>query len=240
MRAWLVVALALAVAPPAMAEDGVQTVVTSLYMEADAQEGHEHRATVTAAYATSRKGDQAGARVALAPALAWCDAQLADASVRAVAVADDAQFAEFAAQAGAPPRRIDLACAYAYQTDAFIAVEDKRPADALAALERATRIAPFWSEAHAERGYILSHGGRLDEGLAAYRLSLDIGTRYRASPRSRAMALRGIGWTLVELGDLAGARRAFEQSLELDPGNGIALSELAYIGKLEATAKERP
>jgi len=47
------------------------------------------------------------------------------------------------------------------------------------------------------------------------------------------VALRGIGYSMIELGDFAGARAAYERSLEVEPGNQIALKELEYIAGKE-------
>ena len=47
------------------------------------------------------------------------------------------------------------------------------------------------------------------------------------------VALRGIGYSMIEFGDFAGARAAYERSLEVEPGNQIALKELEYIAGKE-------
>ncbi len=53
----------------------------------------------------------------------------------------------------------------------------------------------------------------------------------------QARALRGMGFTLIELGDLDKAETMFRKSLELDPNNQGARSELQYI---EDVRKQQP
>jgi Flp pilus assembly protein TadD len=66
---------------------------------------------------------------------------------------------------------------------------------------------------------------------------LALAESFEAGEQMKAMALRGIGYSLVELGDLAGARQAYEQSLEAEPGNETARNELDYIAQREAKAQ---
>lgn len=59
----------------------------------------------------------------------------------------------------------------------------------------------------------------------------------RTYPSQRAvepMALRGMGFMLIELNRLDEAEQALRDSLKLDPGNDVALNELAYIRELRA------
>ena len=53
----------------------------------------------------------------------------------------------------------------------------------------------------------------------------------------RPTALRGIGYSLIELGELEAARQAFEKSLKMEPNNRLALDELEYIRKLQQKNK---
>ena len=43
-----------------------------------------------------------------------------------------------------------------------------------------------------------------------------------------------MGFSLIELNRLNEAEQAFNQSLEIDPKNSVALNELAYIKKLRS------
>lgn len=42
------------------------------------------------------------------------------------------------------------------------------------------------------------------------------------------------GLVLIEMGRLDGAEKAFHSSLEIEPGNALALNELSYIEELRA------
>ena len=59
--------------------------------------------------------------------------------------------------------------------------------------------------AQIERGYTLGHGGKLDEGVAAYRKAEQLARTHPASAASLGAARHGIGWTQVEMGDLDAA-----------------------------------
>ena len=74
--------------------------------------------------------------------------------------------------------------------------------------------------------------GRLDEAMASYRRAL---AGLEANPdtqlvnRRKAVALRGIGWIYAERQQWDEAEQTFNESLEIEPGNENALSELRYI-----------
>ena len=53
--------------------------------------------------------------------------------------------------------------------------------------------------------------------------------KHEANKRAIALALRGIGYSQVELGDLDGAEQSYKESLEVEPGNTLAQRELDYI-----------
>jgi Flp pilus assembly protein TadD len=50
----------------------------------------------------------------------------------------------------------------------------------------------------------------------------------------QATALRGIGVSLIELGELDRAETALRESLEVEPGNALAQNELLYISNLRS------
>lgn len=75
---------------------------------------------------------------------------------------------------------------------------------------------------------------RSGEALADYRLALQLVDRYPSNAGMKAIALRGLGYILVELGDLPGAERAYQDSLTADPDNALAKRELQYIRDRQA------
>jgi Flp pilus assembly protein TadD len=58
--------------------------------------------------------------------------------------------------------------------------------------------------------------------------------QYLSQRPYRAIALRGMSFSHIELNRLDKAERAFKQSLEIDPMNAVALNELAYIKNLRS------
>ncbi|MEF9977498.1 MAG: hypothetical protein RR834_03235, partial [Thermomonas sp.] len=62
-----------------------------------------------------------------------------------------------------------------------------------------------------------------------YRSALTLSRKHEANKRAIALALRGIGYSHVELGDLDAAEQAYLESLEVEPGNALAQRELEYI-----------
>ena len=76
---------------------------------------------------------------------------------------------------------------------------------------------------------MLNQLGRPKDGLASYRSALVLSRKHEANTRAIALALRGIGYSHVELGDLDAAERAYRESLEVEPGNTLAQGELDYI-----------
>ena len=51
------------------------------------------------------------------------------------------------------------------------------------------------------------------------------------------MALRGMGYTLIDTGNLDKAEKVLKESLVIDPGNKVAESELEYIRKLRMSGR---
>jgi len=101
-------------------------------------------------------------------------------------------------------------------------------------LEAIERLAPAAASAAAERGYILNQVGKTDEALAAYQRSLSLAKRFHSQRAYQAPALRGMGFSLIEMQRLDEAENAFRESLEVEPDNKIALGELGYIRQLRA------
>ncbi|WNG38389.1 tetratricopeptide repeat protein [Archangium violaceum] len=69
-----------------------------------------------------------------------------------------------------------------------------------------------------------------ERALALYTEVEEMGEEISAD--TRAIALRGKGFQLIEMGHLDHAERCFLDSLKLEPGNDIALNELEYIQHL--------
>ena len=213
------------------------TVRTPLVRHADQQEiGAQYRQATAQATAAALQSRSEAARQLLEPVLAYCDS-LHQADRRIVSVANVAEYERYVDTLGDgnPVDWIDTTCASAYKTRAFADVEDKRVDSALAFLDKVTRLSPYWALPLAERGYLLNQVGRPEEGMASYRKALELVDAFPSNANARALVLRGIGYSRIELGDLDAAEKAYRESLEAEPGNPLALQERAFIEQQRAS-----
>jgi len=225
--------LAVAVATPTLlAQTLIQTSTLSPRNEAGV--GRQYRPVVVAARRQAMNGEPQAAIAALAPVIAYCDAQQQRPNLRFVSVANAMQYDRYMrAQDGTPVEWLDMACTHSYYYTGYALVEQRRFEQALPYLGKAVTLAPYFPDALNERGLALNQLGRLDEAEHSYRRVLALGEVEPEAASVVPLAWRGIGYALIEKRDWAGARAAYEKSLALDPGNPTALNELAYIGKNE-------
>jgi tetratricopeptide (TPR) repeat protein len=245
MRHWLAhlllpTMLAL-VATPACAQVETQTSYVERIPSQKQVLGGQHRDTVARAVRATKRGDRKEALGVVQPVTAYCDALL-DSGHALVSVADEAEYTDYVAAAGngEPVDWVDMACPQAYQLHAFIAVEEKRFEEALALLEKTTRLAPYWSEPLTERGFLLNQTGKPADGLDSYRAALALSRKHADNKLAIALALRGIGYSHVELGDLDAGEQAYRESLEVEPGNALAERELDYIREQREKKATKP
>lgn len=194
--------------------------------------GQQYRATVKQAAQQAKAGDMRAVLATLEPVAAYCNVQLQRVDVHFISVASAEQYNRYMRehhQDDTPVEWLDIACAEAYHYQGYVEFDQKRYALALPYLEKAIALAPYFPEALNERAAALNQLGRLDEAIATYRQVIALGEQVPESAYMAPLAWRGIGWALVEQQDWAGARQAYEQSLVIDPGNDLALSELEYI-----------
>lgn len=216
---------------PGWASAQVETVITPLKRaHSPLQLGARFRTDANAAAHAAMRRDYSGARKRLAPVIAYCD-QLATPTRDVVSVANAAEYEAFvaAATSGKPVEWIDSACPSAYKMAAFVDIETRDHERALAMLDKTSAIAPYWAEPHAERGYLLNQLGRVSEGLASYQRAWELVERYESNDYAKALVLRGLGYTYVELHDLDRAEDLYRRSLQIDPENPTAKRELEYI-----------
>lgn len=112
----------------------------------------------------------------------------------------------------------------------FLCVKRKQFDRAIEFLDKGQRLEPQNPMFVLEKAQALVHSGRKREALALYDEVSEIGPHVTA--RDVAVAQRGRGFVLIELGDLNAAEAAFKSSLEIEPGNDVALNELQYIDHL--------
>jgi len=101
------------------------------------------------------------------------------------------------------------------------------------ALEQLTALSPDYPRYFVELAYAYRAGGDKAKALATYTRAAAIASKPDMA-RYRAAALRGIGYLLVDKGDLAGAEKAYRASLSDDPASQIAANELKFIARKRA------
>jgi tetratricopeptide (TPR) repeat protein len=204
--------------------------VVSTWREGDAQAylGSEHRKVLNE-IAASQPTPAEGLR-RLQPVLAWCDSKVSDEEVTYLSVENDAAAKDFQAEHPRAPNLtlIDAVCPGSYKLAAFYSVDADNLSAALTYLDQAIAIAPYFDEAWSERGFIFNQQHQSAAAADTYRRALALLARHPDDAR-KAVALRGLGFALVESGDLSEARKNYEASLLIDPGSKLARDELEYI-----------
>lgn len=230
--------LLLTAAMPARAQ--VETVTTSLQRTTSPAQvlGSRYRQNVDRALRATAEHDLPKALDQLHPVITFCD-DLISTGHKLVSVTSDHEYTAYVASfgEGEPVDWVDMACPEAYKALAFINVEKKDIEAAFTALNKSIRLAPYWAEPLAERGYLLGQTGKLEEGLASYRAALTLSETHESNRPLLALALRGIGYIQTELGALEAAEQAYRRSLEIDPESQVAKNELEYIRRQRAKAQ---
>ena len=112
--------------------------------------------------------------------------------------------------------------------DGFCAVEAKDWPLAITMLSRAAALDPSKSDPHLELSGALAMSHQLDKALLEANWALALAGEDGCAV---ARAWRRRGYILIELEAFDAAKVAYEKSLEVDPDNPLALSELATIAK---------
>jgi tetratricopeptide (TPR) repeat protein len=222
--------LACASAPPA--PNGIVSVTQTRYENVARGPGAELCDPLPSVDEQIQRKEFADAEARVDQMLERFDQWLAGKPGRPVSVANDAQLGQVrAATNGETLIPLDLCYGELFQRKAFLQVERRDLDAALETLQRKGLAAPTMANTFTERGFILNQLHRYAEARRAYEHALYLIARYPANP-DEAVAQRGLGYALTELGELDAAQRAYERSLELDPGNALAENELGYIQHL--------
>src|ERR1039458_4709295 len=161
-------------------------------------------------------------------------------AVRALRTDSDATYACFRSQrqlnyfvAGHPEVKklkvLDWCVGWGSFLKAILASRSQQFADALQDVEAVIELAPLFAHAQAEKGFILIKLRRAKEALESYTRAWDLVARHPENVDRAGPALRGMAVALVELGELDRAEKLLLDSLTIDPGSGVAKTELAYI-----------
>lgn len=132
---------------------------------------------------------------------------------------------------------IDWGYKQCLQSLAFIAAERRDFPKALAILATLEIIAPISSETAVEIGFVLNQMGKPEQAIEEYGRARSLALRYPTQKPYLALAMRGIGFALIELERLDEAEQIFKESLAIDPGNRVAANELNYIRDLRGSRK---
>lgn len=241
MRFILILALATQAGSVFAADATIKPFETSFtQFEADAFEGSEYRKAVEGAMLEQQSS--AASWNQLQPVLDFCNAKQSTPDQIFVSVSTQAEAAEFKQSNRATGKisLLDMACPRAYHAGAFLSVNEGKTREAFQFLDKAIALAPYWALPHAERGFLFNATGDRAKALVAYRRALELAQSYPHSAFVEGSAFRGIGWTLVELGDLAGAKQAYQDSLRVDPASKGAQAEVEYIEGLQKSGGPLP
>ncbi|MGA6149729.1 MULTISPECIES: tetratricopeptide repeat protein [unclassified Stenotrophomonas] len=241
-----VLLIALAVPPLGLAQEppsSSYSVTTALpAAQGEPALGTQYRTAVQDAVDLSLAGNPAAAAPVLTDAVRYCDAQQAVPGRRALSFQTHRQYAMYmeGPGRGTPTEWLDLACAKAYNHLGYIALEHGDVDAALRWLDKAIAVAPYDAEALCERGAALVRRKDWQGAMDAYTRALELARSQPENRRMEALALRGVGFAHIELGDLPSARAAYLASQKIDPDSKTARNELIYIDQLEQAAGRRP
>jgi tetratricopeptide (TPR) repeat protein len=107
-------------------------------------------------------------------------------------------------------------------------------------IQRAIDMAPVNSMYLSEMGHIYQTRREWDAAIAMF-IRAEAAATYSpddVKERELARAKRGIGYSLIELGQLDEAEAKFKECLEIDPDDQAALAELQYIEHLRVNGPE--
>ena len=116
-------------------------------------------------------------------------------------------------------------------SQAYLLVELKRMPEAKDVLERLLPMAPYNSQYKSELAHVLSMLGQPLRSLSLYR-EAESNAEFDGKDEQahwHAVALRGQGYALVELGRWDEAEAAYRKSLTFEPDSQLAKGELGFI-----------
>lgn len=127
---------------------------------------------------------------------------------------------------------LDSTWADSWYVKSYALTELHRTAEATLALDKAIALSPSFAHYLSERGYLYQLAKDWPHALESFKAaeeSVKLLTDRDVQRHEHTRALRGQGYALVELGDLAAAEQAYQRSLALDPDDKMSRQELEYI-----------
>lgn len=174
------------------------------------------------------------------PAIARCEADQAASDARLYVARSQPEMLMYLLQSAASDTSAEIiqsACPDAYFLKGYSLIDLGEPEDAERTLLEGLEWSPLNSAFLSELGH-LRHVDRDWKGAIEYferaRDAADGFAPEELRVTELTRAIRGIGFSLIEIGDLDGAETLFNESLELDPADERSPEELQYIQKLRA------
>jgi tetratricopeptide (TPR) repeat protein len=132
---------------------------------------------------------------------------------------------------------VDSLCSQALYLKAYATIEMEDVDGAAELLEQAIALSPANATYLSELGHVYHMKGNWQKSLVLFQEAEDFAERFsppdvQLSELTRAK--RGVAYSLIEMGDLAGAEKKFNECLTLDPKDDISRGELEYIRRLRA------
>lgn len=186
-----------------------------------------------AGMAAIRANDPGRAVELMRPVLADFERRYADEKRQIYCAVTPEQSSAYLATAAKTKRdavTIDASWCRAQYVTGYALIDLERLPEALTAFQRLVAFAPQNSRYLNELGYVFMKQKKWKESLDAYRrseASADL-TPDRAK-EERCLALKGIGYDLIELGDLNAAEAAYRKCLNINPEDADSPRELEYI-----------
>jgi tetratricopeptide (TPR) repeat protein len=146
----------------------------------------------------------------------------------------DRDFQIFSNSNGTDFQRIDWSYREALHVKAFVYSAEKDFKEALKVITEIEEVAPVSAGSKIEKAYIQGQLGRFEQALKTYQEAKRLSDTYESQSSYKPASLRGMGFILIELNELDEAEEMFRKSLELEPYNRIAISELEYIENMRA------
>lgn len=170
------------------------------------------------------------------PLVAYCKKKIISDDSRYFAFSNQSEFDAYLSEHPNSSNIIwlDIVCADTFELVGFILASVRQWEDALRWLDMSIALAPYMAGPHTEKGYVYNGMKNFTEAIKEYEVALNMSSNYSASNHIKPIALRGMGFCLIELGQLDKAESVFKESLILEPENEIALSELQYIEKIRS------
>ena len=220
--------------------------IDSFYIPSDAGIGNELRGKFSAVRALITKKDYALADSLLDALIKEFEALMVDTkNNRYVCIRYDSDYEQFLKEEAAdlpgkdhrPINRVHASFSRALQLKGWIAVDQKEWVKAIDCFEKEMVYTPCESDQYVERGFALNQSGTPQKGFESYQRAYDLAEAHGDNAYDKARALRGMGYSLIDLKKLDEATALFENSLTLEPGNQIALNEIDYIKMLKIRDK---